>query len=136
LIRPGQRYRVELAFVDRRLSLVVDGKHWLSADLPAVKERAGVDRPFQAHADGVRVSLHGFRLYRDVHYGQQGINGVRGNSVRLGAGQLFLLGDNSPNSEDSRFWPEQGRVEAASLVGAALLVNGSSQQRAGMRWLP
>jgi signal peptidase I len=135
-VRPGQRCRVELALVDRRLSLLLDGKQWLSADLPAVKERAGVERPFQVQADGVRVGLHGFRLYRDVHYGQQGTNGVRGKSVRLGADQLFLLGDNSPNSEDSRFWPDQGRIDAATLVGAALLVHGSSQQRAGMRWLP
>ena len=135
-VRPGQRCRVALAFVDRRISLLVDGNEWLSADLPAVKERAGVERPFQVQADGVRVRLHGFRLYRDVHYGQQGSNGVRGNSVRLGADQLFLLGDNSPNSEDSRFWPGQGRVDAGTLVGAVLLVHGSSPQRAGMRWLP
>lgn len=136
VLRPKQRCRVELAFVDRRLSLIVDGKQWLSADLPAAKERGGVERPFQVQADGIRASLHDFRLYRDVHYGQQGTNGVRGKSVRLDAGQLFLLGDNSPNSEDSRFWPEQGRVDAAALVGPALLVHGSSGQRAGMRWLP
>ncbi len=114
----------------------MDGQQWLSADLPALKERAGVERPFQAQVDGVCARLHSFRLFRDVHYGQQGTNGVHGKSVRLGADQLFLLGDNSPNSEDSRFWPEQGRVEAASLVGAALLMHGSSQPRAGMRWLP
>jgi Signal peptidase, peptidase S26 len=118
------------------LSLAVDGKLQLSADLPAVKERAGVERPFQAQADGVRVSLRTLRLYRDIHYGQQGTNGVHGRSVRLGVDQYFLLGDNSPNSEDSRFWPEQGRVDAASLIGPALIVHGSSQERAGMRWLP
>ena len=92
--------------------------------------------PFQAQADGVRVSLHGFRLFRDVHYGQQGTSGVRGKSVRLGVYQYFLLGDNSPNSEDSRFWPEQGRIDAGSLVGPAFIVRGSSQERAGMCWLP
>ncbi len=135
-LRAGQRCRVELAFVDRRLSLALDGKLQLSIDLPAVKQRGGVERPFQAQADGVLVSLHGFRLHRDVHYGQQGTNGVRGRSVRLGVDQYFLLGDNSPNSEDSRFWADQGRVEAASLVGSALIVHGSSQERAGMRWLP
>jgi signal peptidase I len=135
-LRGGQRCRVELAFVDRRLSLAVDGKLRLSADLPVVKQRGGVERPFQAQADGVRLSLHSFRLYRDVHYGQQGTNGVHGKSARLGVDQFFLLGDNSPNSEDSRFWPNQGRVDAASLIGSALIVHGSNQDRAGMRWLP
>jgi type IV secretory pathway protease TraF len=79
--------------------------------------------------------LHGFRLYRDVHYGQQGKNAVRGNSVRLGVDQYFVLGDNSPNSSDSRYWPDEGRVPAQSLVGSVLLMHRSGVERAGLRWL-
>ena len=116
-----KRQRVELAFVDRRVTLAVDGQTLLSADLPEAKDRQGVERPFQAHADGARAVLHRFRLYRDVHYGQQGTNGVRGKSVRLGVNQYFMLGDNSPSSEDSRFWPDDGRVNAAAFVGSVLL---------------
>jgi signal peptidase I len=121
-LRGNQRYRVEMAFVDRRLSLAIDGQVWLSADLPAAKNRRGVERPFQAQADGVQASLRHFRLYRDVHYGQQGTNAVRGKSVRLGADQYFMLGDNSPNSEDSRYWPDDGRVDAACLIGPMIHV--------------
>ena len=121
-LQPNKRQRVEMGFVDRRISLAVDSKVWLQADLPAVKERNGVDQPFQAQADGCQVILHGFRLYRDVHYGQQGTNAVRGKAVRLGANQYFMLGDNSPNSADSRFWPDEGRVNASALVGSVLRV--------------
>ena len=116
-LQSKRRYRIEMAFVDRRLSLAVDGQVWLSADLPAAKKRGEVVRPFQAEADGVAVNLHRFRLYRDVHYTQQGSNAVRGKSVRLGVNQYFMLGDNSPNSEDSRFWPDDGRIDAACLIG-------------------
>ncbi len=122
-LRAKQRYRVELAFVDRRVNLAVDGHVWLSADLPEARKRAGVVRPFQAQADGVQAALRSFRLYRDVHYGQQGRNAVRGKAVRLGADQYFMLGDNSPNSEDSRFWPDDGRVSAACLIGPMIRVN-------------
>jgi hypothetical protein len=65
----------------------------------------------------VRATLHAFRLYRDVHYGQQGKQAVHGKMVRLGVDQYFFLGDNSPHSEDSRFWPDEGRVPWADLIG-------------------
>ena len=125
LLRAKQLYRIELAFVDRRVSLAVDGRLWLCADLPEAKERRGVERPFMVQADGVQANLRHFRLYRDVHYGQQGSNAVRGKSVHLGMDQYFMLGDNSPNSEDSRFWPDAGRVEAACLIGPVIHVHAS-----------
>jgi signal peptidase I len=122
-LAPQQSHCIELAFVDRRVLLAVDGAVCLTVDLPAVTKRQPVERPFAIHADGAVVTLERFRLYRDVHYGQQGTNGVRGKSVRLGPNQYFMLGDNSPNSEDSRFWPDEGRVPASALVGSVLRIN-------------
>ena len=127
-VRPGRRYRVELAFVDRRVSFAVDGQLWLEVDLPEAKTRPGVVRPFQFQADGVEARLHGFRLYRDIHYGQQGRNAVQGKSVRLGADQYFMLGDNSPNSEDSRYWADDGRVRAADLIGPVVRTRSERQR--------
>jgi signal peptidase I len=119
-LRVGERYHIEMALVDRRMSLTIDGKLLQQVDLPAAKERAGVTQPFQIRADGVCAALHGFRLFRDVHYGQQGKQAVQGKMVRLGVDQYFFLGDNSPHSEDSRFWPDEGRVPAADLIGPVL----------------
>jgi len=123
-LEPSRRYLVEVAFVDRRLSVAIDGEVLLSADLPEAKNSAGVARPFQVHADGVAATLHGLRLYRDVHYSQHGKNAVRGASVRLGSDQYFMLGDNSPQSEDSRFWPDDGCVPFSELIGPVTSVRG------------
>jgi signal peptidase I len=128
-LRANQRYRVEMGFVDRRLHLAIDGQVWLTVDLPEAKDRQGVERPFQVSADGVKAGLRRVQIYRDLHYGQQGKNAVRGKAVRLGVNQYFMLGDNSPNSEDSRFWVGDGSIDGASFVGSVFLVNGSHGER-------
>jgi signal peptidase I len=128
-LQAGERRKLEFAFVDRRVTFAIDGDVWLTADLPEAKKRMGVERPFQVQADGVSATLESFKLHRDIHYGQQGINAVRGKSVRLGANQYFMLGDNSPNSEDSRFWPDDGCVNAECLVGSVLYVSRPTLQR-------
>lgn len=136
VFEPGRRYHVDMALVDRRLSFVVDGRVVLSADLPEPNVRGAVVTPVQMRTDGVAVRIHNFRLYRDIHYSQQGANAVHGRPVLLGAGQYFVLGDNSPDSEDSRFWPDAGRVAAEQLVGRALLVHFPSRALGGGEQVP
>jgi type IV secretory pathway protease TraF len=123
-LRAGRTYHVEMALVDRRLTLAVNGVYPLPPlDLPAVAERPGVERPVTLGVRGVAAVVRHFRLYRDVHYTQAGRNGVRGQVVRLGNGQYFVLGDNSPSSDDSRFWPDGGAVPAKCLIGKPFLVH-------------
>jgi signal peptidase I len=121
---PGKPYRVELAFVDRRVTLALDGRTVLgSVDLPAVSGRPGVVRPVVLGVRGVRLVVRNFRLARDIHYTSAGRNGGPGKAVRLGSDQYFVLGDNSPNSQDSRFWPDGGAVPAGSLLGKPFVVH-------------
>jgi signal peptidase I len=123
-LRPGRTHHVEMAFVDRRLSLRIDGRSPVGpVDLPPAARRPGVERPVTLGARGARVVVSGFRLFRDVHYTQAGNNAVRGKAVHLQAGQYFVLGDNSPCSDDSRFWPDGGAVPADSLVGKPFLIH-------------
>jgi signal peptidase I len=124
-LEAGRKHRVEFAFVDRRVSLVVDDRLLLEADLPEAKERGGVERPFEMDAPEGSARIHAFRLYRDVHFGQQGRHGVRGRSAQLGTDQYFFLGDNSPHSEDSRFWRVGTWPAAADLIGPVLWVRRS-----------
>src|SRR5262249_57817080 len=117
-----------LAFADRRVTLAVDGVcPFPPVDLPEANQRAAVIRPVRVGARGVPAVLRNFRLSRDIHYTQgpagAARNGVRGEVVPLGADQYFVLGDNSPHSEDSRFWPDHGAVNAANFLGKPFLVH-------------
>jgi signal peptidase I len=120
--RPGSCYHVQLALVDRRATLRVGGCEAI-LDLPAVEQRRPVSRPVAVSVRHGAVVVRQVRLFRDVHYTQDGRNGVGGKVVHLAAGQYFVLGDNSPVSEDSRFWPEHGVVAATSLIGRPIRVS-------------
>jgi signal peptidase I len=145
----GKTYHVELAFVDRRVTLTVDGVcPFPPVDRPAAAERGGVVSPVRIGARGVDVRVRNFCLFRDIHYTQAGRHAVRA-AVRLGAGEYFVLGDNSPNSDDNRFWSDaEGRplpVVEADLLGKPFLVHmpsrlvrgeafGRSWQYQGLDW--
>jgi signal peptidase I len=138
VLRVGCRHHVEMAFVDRRISVCVDGRMVVeNVDLPPPGQRPGVSRPVQMEAGGAAVVLRNFRLYRDIHYVRRGSHGVGRAPVRLGEEQYFVLGDNSPNSEDSRFWPPDA-LSSSQLIGPAFLVHLPSQplrwQAAGRAW--
>lgn len=148
-LQSGRTYRVELGFVDRRVTLAIDGRQpFAPVDRPVVDERAEVARPVRIGASGVEVRVHNLRIYRDVHYTDAGRHGVSA-PVRLGAGQYFVLGDNSPDSDDSRFWSDTDGgpllVTEADLVGKPFLVHlpsravrrqvfGRELQHQGINW--
>ena len=73
-------------------------------------------------AKGGKAVVHNFRLFRDVHYTGAGGKGGAGKAVRLGPDQYFVLGDNSPISRDSRFWPDGGAVPGQDILGRPFAV--------------
>ncbi|MFH5803497.1 signal peptidase I [Alienimonas sp. DA493] len=89
------------------------------------------DRPDDAPPPGPGPALLGGRgavavtdlmLYRDVHYTRgRAVHGVE-EDYRLGEGELFVLGDNSPVSLDSRGWND-GAVPERLLVGKPFIVH-------------
>jgi signal peptidase I len=129
-LRPGKRYHIEVAFVDRRLTLAIDGvQPFAPVDLPECGQRPQLVRPVALAVRGVKALVSNVRLFRDVHYTQAGNNGVGGAVVRLGPDQYFVLGDNSPRSEDSRYWPNGGAVPVANLVGMPAFYFGPRRPR-------
>jgi len=100
-----------------------------------------------------RLELRNVGIFRDIHYtsskygnGFNGGRGVEGHPVQLGADEFFVLGDNSPNSEDCRWWSRRGLgnngrsyrkgiVPRDYLVGKALFVYWPSGFRPA-EWFP
>jgi len=82
-------------------------------------------RPLRIGAKGLGVVLRDLRVYRDVYYthpvGPQWRWALE-EPLRLAEDEYFVLGDNSPISEDSRSWPEGPAVDAKSLIGKPLVV--------------
>jgi signal peptidase I len=63
--------------------------------------------------------VRNLRLDRDLHYTNAGRMGT--GQCRLGPSEYFVLGDNSGNSEDSRFWPAPG-VTARDMIGKPIFL--------------
>ena len=105
--------------------------------------------PAAIGADGIDVTVRNLRLYRDVYYtdrvkrdtpifadakigtvpdtkiGQSPPWRLAVDAGRVGPcsapGEYYVLGDNSPVSEDSRTWPEPAAVDAKCLIGKPLV---------------
>jgi signal peptidase I len=136
-LRAGTTYHVDFAFADRRASLAVDGRQpFAPVDRPSLPRRDEVTRPARVGGMGVDAVVSNFRLFRDVHYTAAGRHGVAA-PVRLGAGQYFVLGDNSPNSDDSRFWSDAaGRpllVSEEGFLGKPFLLHHPARMADGPR---
>ncbi len=130
----SQRYSLELAFADRRATVAVNGRAvGLPSDAFVPKlgtaktpsglqpESRGTARPLQIEARGVSVVLHHLKLSRDVQYRAEGENAIA-EAWQLGRDEYFMLGDNSPSSEDSRAWKKPG-VPEGDFIGKPFLVH-------------
>jgi len=125
-LRQGKKYRVEMAFVDRRISLAIDGSEPFRAfDLEPAHGRADVISPVALGAAGVSAVVRQVKLYRDIYYRSSGKNAVD-QPLQLGQDEYFMLGDNSGNSDDSRSWPIPG-VPERNFLGKPFLLHQPSK---------
>ncbi|HRZ39713.1 MAG TPA: signal peptidase I [Candidatus Omnitrophota bacterium] len=56
---------------------------------------------------------------RNIYYYNYGPNALPGESIKVPEGSLFVLGDNSASSHDSRYW---GFVPEDNVIGKAELI--------------
>lgn len=135
-LEPSRRQRIEFALFDRRVLLAIDGREACAAyDLPVVRNRDPVSRPCWMAGKGASFTVRNFRLFRDIHYSATGgecRNGVY-EPWPLGPEEYFLLGDNSANSQDSRFWTNAGIPERC-FMGKPLLLHQPSHWTHVRNW--
>ncbi len=161
---PGKPLQVEFGNVDYRVYIKINGRDeplFETTDedyAPVISElRRKPSRSFsgpraQIYADHLDITLAHLVLERDVHYKNSSPKnyrgwGTTGNPIFLREGEYFVLGDNSPASQDSRLWTQPGAyllergeeyqvgtVPADQLIGKAFFVYWPSGYR--IEWLP
>jgi signal peptidase I len=114
--------KIELSIFDRQVIAAIDGAllfpAWECETGPSEPPR----RPLRIGACGAVLRVDALKVYRDIHYTRgQGRNGVD-RPIRLASNEYFLLGDNSPVSNDGRSWVE-GAVRQSQLIGKPLVVH-------------
>jgi signal peptidase I len=135
-IPSGKAMKAEFTNADHVLTFRLAGNS-ISYDMGLLPDSAGkrtdAEPEVKITAAG-RITLSHVAIFRDIYY-------ISGNGVlragqepfKLEANQFFVLGDNSPNSLDSRLWStagignggrqfRPGIVPAEYLVGKALVV--------------
>jgi signal peptidase I len=136
---------VKFANVDHQLIFQYGSKK-LTYDLGRNMEDAGpiredIEPRVEIFGSG-RLTLSHIAIFRDIHYTEppryssrsEGSRATKDHPFILEEDQFFVLGDNSPNSEDGRLWHRPGRankglsnyrtgtVPRDYLVGKALFV--------------
>ena len=122
--------RLEVSIVDRRLIVALDGEPVFAPyDFEEEDRGPGVfASPIGIGLNGGSAEVSELQLFRDIYYTSALFSTPRrpfavDAPYLLGPDEYFVLGDNSPVSNDSRFWPDKPVVPAKAFVGKPFMVH-------------
>jgi hypothetical protein len=127
----SKRVRVEVSLMDRQVLLALDGKLAFEPCRYAATASRGPTPavPVRFGANGAAVEVGALQLFRDVYYSDTAGRRAIDRPVQLRANEYFVLGDNSPVSQDSRSWANQTVLTHELLLGKPLFVHLPSRKK-------
>ena len=122
---------VDLALADHQLLLAVNRRVVLEYPYePSDRAAKPTPHPLAIGAERATAQVAKVRVLRDIFYSPaEGVSATK--EYRLGADEYFVLGDNSPVSEDSRSW--KLAVPSELILGKALVWRWPSGWKQGHR---
>ncbi len=113
----------EVSLIDRQFLLAVGSKTLFTAAINTPGEPPLSPQPLAIGVQGLGMAIDRLRVYRAIYYSEpQAVTNEPSPVYMIGPDEYFVLGDNSPISEDSRTWTENRVVRHKSLVGKPFIV--------------
>ncbi len=120
-IEPEKTYKVKFSSADNEIILKLNNSIILSysydTDLSSLQDYTKTSS-LKFGGINIEAVFNNISIFRDVFYTESGQWGTS-YPVEIGEKEYFFLGDNSRNSNDSRYWkfvPESGMVGRAFMV--------------------
>lgn len=120
-IESGKEYSIEFSNVDNKITLKLNDSvvfsHTYNTDLSSFKDYTKFSE-LKFGGENIAAVFKNISIFRDIYYSDAGEWGTL-KPIEIGNNEYFFLGDNSRNSNDSRFWKI---VPESNMVGKAFMV--------------